>query len=128
MEKETNEMNDESGYPTTPKLLQLLEKHAAGEDVLSGLVAYAKKGYLGAEEAVISEAEAGNQLARSTLTTMLITESNCLDPDQTRRAFASCDLESGPKRDVLRKKANKGEKWAVELLKALDPPPKEHID
>jgi hypothetical protein len=128
MEEEKSKMTDSQGYSTTPKLLQTLERHAAGEDVMKELLAYCRKGYFAAEETVISYAESGDKRARSTLTDMLIREQNSFQPDQTRRAFNSCDLDAKVKKHLLTKKANTGEHWAVESLKELDPPSKQHID
>jgi hypothetical protein len=128
VEEETNEMIDENGYPTTLKLLRILERHAEGEDVTKELVAFAKKGYYAAEETVIHLAESGHGDAKTSLSSMLILDKNHFQPNQTQRAYLCCDLEPNIKKKLLQKKANAGEEWALAPLKEIDPTSKKHID
>jgi hypothetical protein len=122
MEKETKEMKDELGYPTTPKLRSLLRRQVGGEDTVKDLASYARRGYREAEEGLIDAAEAGNTTARSSLSEIVIRSDNCLQPDQMRRALEHCDLEESVKHALLKRQANKGQVWALNSLKSKQAP------
>lgn len=128
MEEKTDEMTDTNGNPTTPKLLSILERHAAGEDVVKELVSYAKKGFRGAEDSLLEAAQGGSEDARTSLTRMVVENEHYLEVGQLKQAIAACSLDDAAKQRLLELRANAGEKWALDSLKEMVPTRDQHLN